>query len=127
MTVEFPNIQYSFIVFLQLPYKQGIPIDSHLLLIFHSLGWVPPEESSTKCTMLARATMEGWFPKEQWGQLNQQYAGLGQLLRDKGTAINFLKHAWNKSEDPNHPFTIEDYLRLEAIAKNCYNVSADVC
>ena len=68
--------------------------------------------------------MEGWFPQEKWGQLNQQYAGLGQLLRDKMSAVEFLKHAWEQSEDPNHPFTNEDYARLEGIAE-CYNIATN--
>ena len=102
-------------------YQQGVPIDSHLLLIFRSLGWVP-DEPGHKCILLARACIEGWFPKEMWGELNHQYAGLGQLLRNKDTAMAFMEHAWKHSEDPNHPFANEDYVRLETIAQTCYNV-----
>jgi hypothetical protein len=90
-------------------------------LIFRSLGWVP-NEAVNNCTILARACIEGWFPPEKWGELNQQYAGLGQLLRNKDTAVAFMKHAWKHSEDPDHPFTNEDYVRLEEIAHTCYNV-----
>ena len=102
--------------------QQGVPIDSRLLYIFRSLGWVPDEHGS-KSSMLARVCIEGWFPKEQWGELNQQYAGLGQLLRNKDTATAFMKHAWDQSEDPKHPFTNEDYIRLEKIAQTIYRHS----
>ena len=103
------------------PFQQGVPIDSHLLVIFRTLGWVP-YEAGFKCTILARACIEGWFPHAQWGELNQQYAGLGQLLRNHDTALAFMQHAWNKSEDPSHPFTNEDYVRLEEISLTCYNL-----
>jgi len=101
-------------------------MDSHLRNIFRSLGWVPKEDSGSKCIMLARAIVEGWFPKNKWGELNQQYAGLGQLLRNKKTAGKFLQHAWEKSENPNHPFTNEDFMQLEEIATNCYNLKIDI-
>ena len=32
---------------------------------------------------VARACIEGWFPKIAWGELNQTWAGLGQLLNKK--------------------------------------------
>jgi hypothetical protein len=32
---------------------------------------------------VARACMEGWFPKIAWSELNQTWAGLGQLLNKK--------------------------------------------
>jgi hypothetical protein len=31
----------------------------------------------------ARASIEGWFPKVAWGELNQTWASLGQLLNKK--------------------------------------------
>ena len=96
--------------------QQGVPIDSHLLSIFRSLGWIP-NEVGNDCPMLARASIEGWFPKQFWGELNQVYAGLGQIFRDKQTGKNFMEHAWDKNEDPNHILTYEDYLRLERIAQ----------
>jgi hypothetical protein len=32
---------------------------------------------------VARASIEGWFPKIAWGKLNQTWDGLGQLLNKK--------------------------------------------
>ena len=96
-------------------------MDSHLRNIFRLLGWVPNEESGSKCTMLARAIVEGWFPKQKWGELNQQYAGIGQLFRNKNTASKFLQHAWEKLKNPNYPFT-----NGEEIAINCYNLKIDI-
>jgi hypothetical protein len=66
-------------------------------------------------------SIEGWFPKDKWGELNKVWSGLGQMFREKKTGVAFLKGAFLKSEDPQHPFTYEDYLRLEKIARN-YNV-----
>jgi hypothetical protein len=32
---------------------------------------------------VACALIEGWFPKVAWGELNQTWAGLGQLLAEQ--------------------------------------------
>jgi hypothetical protein len=53
----------------------------------------------------------------KWGEINQVYAGLGQLFRNRVAGRNFLIHAWDKSEDPVHPFTYQYFLQLEKIAK----------
>jgi hypothetical protein len=95
-------------------------VDRHLLTIFRSLGWIP-NETGNDCAFLCQTSIEGWFPKDQCGELNQVYAGLGQLFRDQQAGRDFLVHAWNKSEDPVHPFTYPDYLQLERIARE-YNL-----
>jgi hypothetical protein len=93
-----------------------VPVDSHLLTIFRLLGWIPNEEGNN-CSFLCQASIEGWFPKEKWGELNQVYAGLGQLFRDQVNGRKFLIHAWNKCEDPSHPLTYQDFVQLEKIAR----------
>ena len=79
---------------------QGAPCDVHMVRIFKALGWMAVEveldESLVKLETdkenkskndneyeVARACIEGWFPKIAWGELNQTWAGLGQLLNKK--------------------------------------------
>lgn len=83
--------------------------------MFRCLGWICREEGNHGA-MLAQASIEGWFPKDKWGELNRVYAGLGQIFRDKLTGHNFLEHAFEKSEDPNCPFSYSEYVMLEKIA-----------
>jgi endonuclease III len=90
---------------------QGIPCDIHMCRMFTILGWIPTLNelgslpSSVSCRdmlenkknkkgneekekfdyELARAAMEGWFPQGFWNELNQTWAGLGQLLNDEGS------------------------------------------
>jgi endonuclease III len=97
--------------------KQGVPIDSHLLKIFRSLGWVP-NEMGQDCPFVCQASTEGWFPTDKWGELNQAHAGLGQFMRDKTKGQAFLDFAWEKCEnDEKHPFSLEDCTRLRHIAR----------
>jgi endonuclease III len=80
--------------------EQGAPCDVHMVRIFKALGWMAVEhdvdESLVKLETerdkkgktdieyeVARACIEGWFPKIAWGELNQTWAGLGQLLNKK--------------------------------------------
>ncbi len=86
---------------------QGVPCDVHMVRIFKALYWMPQtlDEDclvSMECDKkgkrddeyeLARASIEGWFPFDFWKELNQTYAGLGQLLRvDKSrkAILNFV-------------------------------------
>jgi endonuclease III len=77
---------------------QGIPCDIHMCRIFTILDWIPSsnENNDTSSCLdivesenkkqgnynyeMARAAMEGWFPASSWSELNQTWAGLGQLL-----------------------------------------------
>jgi hypothetical protein len=77
---------------------QDIPCDVHLCRVFSVLGWAPHPTGfipETACTALkskepnydyafCRGAIEGWFPRELWGSLNVTWAGLGQLMADKG-------------------------------------------
>jgi endonuclease III len=79
---------------------QGAPCDVHMARIFKALGWMlvdldvdgslvkmekERERKGRKDNEyeVARAWIEGWFPKVAWGELNQTWAGLGQLLHKK--------------------------------------------
>jgi endonuclease III len=80
--------------------KQGAPCDVHMVRIFKAIGWMAVELDVDELLVkleterekkgktdnqykVARACMEGWFPKIAWGELNQTWAGLGQLLNKK--------------------------------------------
>jgi endonuclease III len=80
--------------------EQGAPCDVHMVRIFMAIGWMAVEldvdQSLVKLETergkkgktdnqyeVARACMEGWFPKIAWSELNQTWAGLGQLLNKK--------------------------------------------
>jgi hypothetical protein len=80
--------------------EQGAPCDVHMVRIFKALGWMAEEHEADESLVkletdrerkgkidneyeVARACMEGWFPKIAWGELNQTWAGLGQLLNKK--------------------------------------------
>ncbi len=79
---------------------QGAPCDVHMVRIFKALGWMVVEQDVDESLVkleterekkgktdneyeVARACIEGWFPKIAWGELNQTWAGLGQLLNKK--------------------------------------------
>jgi endonuclease III len=97
--------------------KQEVPIDSHVLKIFRSLGWVP-NETGQDCPFVCQASTEGWFPVDKWGELNQVHAGLGQFMRDKTKGQAFLDFAWEKCEnDEKHPVSLEDCTRLRHVAR----------
>jgi endonuclease III len=79
---------------------QGAPVDVHMVRIFKAIGWMAVKEDVDESLVkletdrekkgkadneydVARACIEGWFPKIAWGELNQTWAGLGQLLNKK--------------------------------------------
>jgi hypothetical protein len=80
--------------------EQGTPCDVHMVRICKAIGWMAVELDVDELLVkletirdkkgktdnqykVARACMEGWFPKIAWGELNQTWAGLGQLLNKK--------------------------------------------
>jgi hypothetical protein len=65
-----------------------------------------------------------WFPKEKWSELHKVWTGLGQIFRDKkkGQGLLFLECAYQKAQNPLHPFTHAEYERLEKIAR-CYHLT----
>jgi endonuclease III len=99
---------------------QGIPCDVHMCRIFKLLNWIPSfvEKESGSCLdilenvktgedkynyELARAAMEGWFPPSYWRELNQTWAGLGQLLNDQHSRIvmaNYIDIAASSFDSP---------------------------
>jgi endonuclease III len=103
----------NLIIFLS---QQGVPIDIHLLAIFRRLRWIANEDGQ-ECAFVAQASIEGWFPKRKWGELNQVYAGLGQLFRERVRGAAFLQFATDKCTSEDHPYSCEDHERVEDIAR----------
>jgi hypothetical protein len=88
--------------------EQGAPCDVHMVSIFKAIGWMAVEQDVDESLVkleterdkkgktdnqyeVARACMEGWFPKIAWGELNQIWAGLGQLLNKKEERTKIAK------------------------------------
>ena len=59
----------------------GPGVDIHMWRIFVHLRWIKPAEVYN----VEQATRQimAWFPKVYWAELNEIYAGLGQLLQMK--------------------------------------------
>lgn len=57
----------------------GISVDTHVHRICQQLGWVKnvknPEET--------RRQMEAWLPKEEWGNINLLFVGVGQEVQQE--------------------------------------------
>jgi endonuclease-3 len=51
----------------------GIGVDTHMHRMFNDLKWV----SSTNPEG-TREELEGWLPKEKWGEINYLWVGFGQ-------------------------------------------------
>jgi endonuclease III len=87
--------------------NQGVPCDIHMIRIFTVLGWLPTASISLCDSWagkemtheFARAAIEGWFPKHFWGELNQTWAGLGQLFRNKADTAKMAQWLDRQSKD----------------------------
>jgi len=51
----------------------GIGVDTHMHRIFNDLKWV-----KSKTPEQTREQLEGWLPKDRWGELNALFVGFGQ-------------------------------------------------
>ncbi len=51
----------------------GIGVDTHMHRMFNDLKWV-----TSKTPEQTREQLEGWLPKEKWGELNGLFVGFGQ-------------------------------------------------
>jgi endonuclease III len=106
---------------------QGVPCDIHMCRIFKVLDWIPSfsekESASASCLAmleqggkekekydyeLARAAMEGWFPPSYWIKLNQTWAGLGQLLKDRKSRVVMAEYVDNETLNFNSPWRVGD-------------------
>ncbi|KAL7524654.1 hypothetical protein ACHAWF_001039, partial [Thalassiosira exigua] len=56
----------------------GIGVDTHMHRMFNDLGWVDsttPEKT--------REQLEGWLPRERWGEVNLLWVGFGQEVQQQ--------------------------------------------
>lgn len=67
----------------------GIPVDIHMWRIYSHLGWTS-EMATYNCEKSTRE-IESWFPHKYWGEMNEIYAGLGQLLQDANHRLSVQK------------------------------------
>jgi endonuclease III len=73
---------------------QGIGVDSHMHRICNALGWVKstkPEET--------RVQLESFLPKHEWGIVNHEIVGLGQMLQQPTYRIKLAKTLYLLKED----------------------------
>lgn len=55
---------------------EGIPCDTHMIKMFTIMGWALPSKDGHKVAL----DVESWMPRTHWGELNNLFAGLGQIL-----------------------------------------------
>jgi hypothetical protein len=97
----------------------------------HSLGWVPPSDESSLVGFLSkkeaynyemcRASMEGWFPPDLWAEINQTWAGLGQLLNDNKHKQTMAAYIDNKVSNFDSPWRVvnkEKFMLLLEVYRN---------
>jgi endonuclease III len=110
---------------------QGVPCDVHMCRIFRHLGWIPGANLNNSVSIasileskkekemfdyeLSRAAIEGWFPRHLWGEMNQTWAGLGQLLNDATSKRSIALYVDSKVADLNSAWRVADKLKLAAI------------
>jgi endonuclease III len=102
---------------------QGAPCDIHMVRIFKALGWMPTTISvsdswvgkETSQHEFARAAIEGWFPKLFWSQLNQTWAGLGQLFRSQEHTSKIAQWVDHQAKDWDSTLRLSDLQKLTLI------------
>jgi endonuclease III len=63
----------------------------------------------------AQAAIEGWFPKSFWGQLNQTWAGLGQLFCSTSDTIKIAEWVDRQAKDWNSTLRLMDVEKITRI------------
>ena len=66
---------------------------------------------------LARASVEGWFPPLFWPDLNQIYAGLGQLLRIDESRKRILNYVDREARDWDSKWRISDLRAIRTLVQ----------
>ncbi len=109
---------------------QGIPCDIHMCRMWTILNWIPSfDELGSCCDMLeksneenfdyelARAAIEGWFPPFFWKELNQTWAGLGQLLNEEVSRKAICEFVDAATSDYNTPWRQADKTSFKQLLK----------
>jgi hypothetical protein len=66
---------------------------------------------------VARASIEGWFPKVAWGELNQTWAGLGQLLNKKDARKKIAEYVDSESKSWTSIWRAADRTAMSLLLK----------
>ena len=82
----------------------GIGVDTHMHRLFNNLKWV-----NSKNPEDTREQMEGWLPKERWGNVNLLWVGVGQEVQQQKEKV--LKKCI-ASSDPKESLKLVDRLGL---------------
>jgi endonuclease III len=111
--------------------SQGVPCDVHMVRIFKALSWMPLTLDED-CLMdmdnekkgkkddeyeLARASIEGWFPPIFWPDLNQTYAGLGQLLRIDESRKSILNYVDIQARNWESKWRLTDLRAIRSLVQ----------
>jgi len=73
---------------------EGIGIDSHMHRICNQLGWVKsttPEQT--------RVQLESFLPKSEWGVINHEIVGLGQMLQQPEYRVKLARTLFQIRDD----------------------------
>jgi hypothetical protein len=65
---------------------------------------------------LARVAMEGWFPPSFWMELNQTWAGLGQLLNNEASRHLLCEFVDKETVNHDSPWRHSDSTNFKKIA-----------
>ncbi len=90
----------------------GIGVDVHMHRMFNQLKWVDSTASTPEKT---REQLEGWLPKEKWGEINALWVGLGQEVQQEKEKV-LLKAI--KSSRPKDAIKL-----LKRLGMNCKSVA----
>jgi len=77
----------------------GVPVDSHLSLIFYALGWIPKRGAKGEEDVISRKVGE-WLPVEYHKDVNPVLCGLGQMINKKDTKERILELLEEDGMDP---------------------------
>ncbi len=81
------------IILLRVAFGQvvGISVDTHVHRIANQLGWAG--QAGTKQPEQTRKVLEGWMPREVWGDVNLRRVGLGQEVQTLKGLQAYCAHA----------------------------------
>lgn len=85
--------------------NSGIGVDTHMHRMFNDLKWV--NSTTPEGT---REQLEGWLPRERWGEVNALWVGFGQEVQQQKEKM--LKKAI-ESSSPREALGLIQKLRLD--------------
>ena len=86
--------------------SSGIGVDTHMHRMFNDLSWV-----RSKTPEQTREQLEGWLPREKWGEVNYLWVGFGQESQQQKEK---MLHKALKSSRPLETFKLLNKVGLNA-------------